>query len=353
MADPAPAARIGGQPVPLSEAIARAAAILGESRCAVLGGFATDAAGIEAAVALARRIGGVLDHAEAEAALRDLVVMRQEGWIVTTPLQARARADLVLLAGPGIADAWPGFADRLRLAAAPALAPERGRRVIAFGSDPRTAALAGGERIELAAGELASALGVLRALVRGRKLRNADARLVDCAAALAGAAYGVVVWSAASLDELSVVQACGLVEDLNQKTRFAGLPLTAAACAVQVTAALTGFPLRVGFGRFYPEHDAWRFDARRMIESGEADAALWIGCPDWSRGVPLVALAPAGALFAAHPEVEVTVGTPGIDHDAILYDPDLGTLAARRATAPSTTPPASDVLRQIAAALPC
>ncbi len=353
MPDPAPAARIGGQPVPLAEAVARAAAILAAGRCAVVGGLLSDAAGTEAAVTLARRIGGVLDHPHAAAALRDLEVMRQEGWIVTTPLVARARADLVLLAGPGIADAWPGFADRLCLAAPPVLVPDRGRRVIALGAE----AVAGGDRIEVAEGELAAALGELRALVAGRKLRGAHERLAECAAALAQAAYGVVMWSAAALDDLSIVQACGLVEDLNRKTRCAGLPLAPAECAAQVTAALTGFPLRVGFARNHAEHDPWRFDTARLIESGEADAALWIGAPDpvdhWPGRVPLVALAPSGAAFATPPEVEITVGTPGVDHDAILYDPDLGTLAARRASAPGTAPSAADVLRQITAALPC
>ncbi len=238
MPDPAPAARIGGQPASLAEAVARAAAILGASRCATIAGLATDAAGVEAAVALARRIGGALDHMHAEAALRDLAVMRQDGWIVTTPLQARARADLLLLAGPGIADAWPHFADRLRLAAAPVLAPGRRRRVILLGADAGTAALAGGgDRIDAAPGRLPVVLGVLRALLGRRKVRGDHAELANCAAALAAAAYGVVVWSAEKLDELSIAQLCGLIEDLNRTTRFAGLPLAPSgnlAGAVQV-----------------------------------------------------------------------------------------------------------------------
>ena len=102
-------ASVGGRAVPLHEAIAAAADLLGRSRCAVFGGLATDIAGGEAAVILARAIGGAIDHMHADAALRDLDVMRQAGWIVTTPLQARARADVLLLVGPGLPDAWPDF----------------------------------------------------------------------------------------------------------------------------------------------------------------------------------------------------------------------------------------------------
>ena len=49
---------------------------------------------------------------------------------------------------------------------------------------------------------------------------------------------------------------------------------------------MTGFPMRTAFGRGYPEHDPWRFDATRLVESGEADGALWISAyratkPQW------------------------------------------------------------------------
>ena len=50
---------------------------------------------------------------------------------------------------------------------------------------------------------------------------------------------------------------------------------------------MTGFPVRTGFGRGYPEHDTWRFDSTRLVDSGEADAAIWISAygaeaPPWS-----------------------------------------------------------------------
>ena len=53
-----------------------------------------------------------------------------------------------------------------------------------------------------------------------------------------------------------------------------------ASGVVQVGGWMTGFPPRTGFGRGYPEHDPWRFDARRLVDSGEADAALWISAYD-------------------------------------------------------------------------
>ena len=79
---------------------------------------------------------------------------------------------------------------------------------------------------------------------------------------------------------------------------------------------MTGFPMRTGFGRGYPEHDPWRFDATRLVESGEADCALWISAyraaaPDWRRPLPMIALTGADADFRHAPRVHIDVGRPG------------------------------------------
>jgi formylmethanofuran dehydrogenase subunit B len=348
-------AAVGGRAASLEAAAAEAARILGASRCAVLGGMATDAAGAAAAVALARRIGGVIDHAHSGPLLRDLDVMRTAGWMVATPPEARARADLALLVGTGAA--WPG------VAAAPVLPPgaASARRVIRLGPG-RDAAIAGAETIAAAPAELLGLLGALRAIAAGRPVRLPGARLralSGVAGALKSARYGVASWSAGTLDALAIEMLCGLIDDLNAQTRFAGLPIAPpgnAAGVAQTCGWLTGFPIRLGFGRGEAEHDPWRFDAARLIAAGEADAVLWIdaiagSAPSWN--VPTVALTARGTRFASPPAVAIAVGRPGVDHDAVLFDPALGTLVAREAEAAGEAPSAAEALGRILAALPC
>lgn len=359
------AAWIGGRPASLEEAASEAASLLGRSKAPLVAGLETDVAGAEAAVALARVLGAALDHARAGAALRDLDVMRQHGWIVTTPLQARARADLVLLVGPELDAAWPDLARRLDLDRPPALFPDRPRRVIRLCPGP-----AGGGTGETAGGdpaELPVLLGVLRALLGGRPVApdapEAEA-LGRCAAALAAARYGVAVWSASAMDELAIEMLCGIIDDLNATTRFAGLPLAGggneaggnATGVVQAAGWLTGFPVRTGFARAVPEHDPWRFDAARLAASGEADAALFVSAlgaapPSWTGNLPTVALAAPGTRFAAAPAVALAIGRPWVDHDGVMHDPDLGALAFRAASAPTDLPAAADALARISAAM--
>ena len=82
--------------------------------------------------------------------------------------------------------------------------------------------------------------------------------------------------------------------------------------------------MRTCFGRGFPEHDTWRFDAARLVESGEADCVLWISAyravaPAWERQVPMIALTGQGARFRQPPRVQIDVGRPGADHDAVEH----------------------------------
>ena len=167
--------------------------------------------------------------------------------------------------------------------------------------------------------------------------------------------FGAAVWSAESLDELTIEALGGLVLDLNNKTRFTNLalgPSQNATGVLQTSGWMTGFPIRTGFGRGYPEHDVWRFDANRLVDTGEADAALWISAygatvPGWRRRVPFVALTTTGTTFPYPPKVQIEVGTPGHDHDSIEWAREITTFASTPAKAASEAPRVADVIGQI------
>ncbi len=173
-------ARIAGRVAAFDAAVREAARILVQARLPLIAGLATDVAGVTAAIDLARRTSGVADHAESAALLRDIEVMRRSGWIITTPLEARARADVVVLAGPGVEDAARslGIADDL----AGDLA---GRAKSVFRLCPQGDAQA-----------LIARIAQLRMTLAGRASAPPD-DVVACAAALRRAKYAVIAWSAA------------------------------------------------------------------------------------------------------------------------------------------------------------
>jgi formylmethanofuran dehydrogenase subunit B len=346
---------IRGEPVTLEAAASEAARLLRASRMPVIAGLGTDVAGVRAAIALARQVGGAIDHMHAAALLRDLDVMRESGMMTTTPNEARLRADLLLLVGPALMLAWPEL--RPRLIAAPQGVT---RRVVWLcgGSEAETA----GAPVEMIGGApetLPVLLATLRARCGGRPAGATDAAVEALATDLGKATFGVAVWSAATLDALTVEMLCGLVRDLNATTRFSGLPLAPAddaAAVLQASGWLAGLPPRTGFARGDGEHDPWRFDAVRLVESGEADCAVWISAwgatpPAWQRGVPTVVLAHDETICGTA-EVAIAVGRPGVDHDAVSYLAATGTLAPLLAAQKSAAVSVADALDRIAAQLP-
>ena len=288
-----------------------------------------------------------------------------------TPGEARVRADVVLLVGDGLTEAWPRLTERLL--APPArpegvdvkrrivwLAPAMGARIGGFEGD-----------IEIWRAErgatLALNLAALRARVKDRPIANRRiarsglplAVLDALAATLKGARFGVAVWTAESLGALEIEMLHGLVRDLNDTTRFSTLPLAAPDNGAGVLAACgwtTGFPMRTGFGAGVPIHDPWRFDAERLVASGETDCVLWISAfgavpPAWQRAMNLIALCERTTQFAEEPNVRITVGRPGVDHDAIMHSSDVGTLVAATASARSGLPSVAEALERIGARL--
>jgi formylmethanofuran dehydrogenase subunit B len=360
------AASIDGAPASLEDAAAAAARLLARSNQPLIAGLGADIEGARAAIALAERVGGVVEHMNSTALFRDLDSLRETGVMLTTPGEARVRADVVLLVGDGLLQTWPGLSERLLQPPARPdgvdvarrivwLAPQAGATIPGFGGDIEVIAVGLGAT-------RAANLAALRARIKGRPVARAQISLptLDAlAAVLTSARFGLAVWTAAHLGALEIEMLNGLVRDLNEKTRFSTLPLAAPDNAAGVLAAcgwMTGFPVRTGFGAGAPLHDPWRFDAERLVASGETDCVVWISAfgappPAWRSASKFIALCVGTTKFAEEPNVRIVVGRPGVDHDAVLYSPDAGTLVAVTPSARSAAPSVAKALERIAACL--
>ena len=351
------------KPVSLREAVTAAAAILRIARQPVLAGLGADMAGTRAAILLAERLGGAFDHMHADALLADLDVMRSAGAMLTTPNEARLRADTLLVVGAEAAR--DGLLTRLLAPAHPELSLQDGaRRVVALGAERFERAISA-RCHAVPLDDLPAVLSALHCALHGRRHAPAplDAGIIaSLASELRQARFGVVVWSLAEIAGAPMLgfMLADLVTTLNEATRFSALPLAPpsnGAGVVQTAAWMTGFPMRTGFSRGYPEHDPWRFDAARMVEQGEADAAVWISAyedaaPPWTAAVPLIALTCADTVFVRAPEVRITVGKPHRDHAGVDLSPETGTFAPFAASAASHLPTVASVLAMVDAALP-
>src|SRR5262249_20468168 len=280
------------------------------SRCPLIAGLGTDVAGARAAIGLAERIGGAVDHMNSAVLLRDLAVVREAGLMLTTPSEARAGGGMVLRGRPGLGQESAEIADWSHGEPARStvwLCPGRAAKhnaIKSIGRDPA---------------QLPILLAALRARLAGRPAGKIDVpakAIDDLATQLKAARFGVAVWSAAGLDALVIEMLCGIVADLNADTRFSGFSLAPgdnAIGALQACGWMTGFPMRTGFGRGFPEHDPWRFDGARLAAAHETDCVLWISAyrtamPEWKASAPTIALTTGDAIPRPRPAVQIEVG---------------------------------------------
>lgn len=360
---PAGMCLVDGAPASLEDAIARAAGILRGARLPLLLSGGADVAGMRALLALADRCAAVVDH-HSDGAARNLRVLRELGWITTTLSEIRNRADVVLCVGTSVAGAYPRFFERV---ACPGglFDDQRAAPRLLFLGAPLPPGIAG-ECIAATPEELPAVLAQLRALTKGRRPAGVRPELEQLAATLRAARYSVVVWSAAAFDdghgELIVRTLCEWIKDLNTGTRVAGLPLAGTdgdLTALQTTLWQSGLPLRTRFGARGPEHDARRHGWRAMLQTGRADALLYLCEIDPTRAPPVTEV-PAivlGAHGMTPPRcaVFIPVGTPGVHRAGHLTRTDnVVTVRLRRLSdrAALSAPAVLDRLRQRLEAAP-
>jgi len=335
---PAAAPAVNGKPVELDTALAAAARLLKRSRQPLLGGLGTDVDGTRAALALAERCGGIVDHLHGRALARNVRVLQTRGYATTTLAEVRNRADLVVLCGVDINDDFHNFASTC-LRPADALVPERlaARRLFHLGpakQAPRHPGL-GVEQVACGADELLETVNALRALRAGRQVRLKGKRLQALAgiiAALAASEYAVFVWAPGQLGDdgdLLISAVCDLVNDINRDKRAAGLALggnDGGQSALATCAWQTGYPLHVSYAGTVLDYDPLRHDTARLLASGEVDALLWVSTfrpvapPD--SALPLIVIGTPGTPVRATNSVFLPAGTPGLDHRGQLIRTD-------------------------------
>jgi len=359
-------AQIKGSPATHEEAVRAAAKILQNAVQPLIGGLATDVAGMRAAVELADRCGAVLDHANSAFKFRNVLAFQDRGSITTTLAEVRNRADLLVVVGTDVVGRFPRFFERIAAPGGTLFGlQDGGRRSIFVGAKPPPDAPGSTEWIECGRNDLPDLLGALAALTAGVRLDAAQvgsvpiAKLRELSDAMRAARYGVLVWAAADLEfahaELSVQAIVRTLGNLSRTTRFSGVPLGGSEGELTADAVLlwqVGFPFRTSFASGRPDYDPYLFDARRLLARREVDALLWISTlsdlpPPSNPDAPLVLLAGPGAAAAQRADVYFPVATPGIDHGGHLVRTDKVLTLRVSATRPSQRPSCAQIVRAI------
>jgi len=372
----APSARVGGKDVPLADAISKAAEILGKANAPLIGGLGTEVQGMRAVMSLADKAGATIDHMNSRGFMRNIQVIQNSGWQTCTLTEVRNRVDLLIIVGTDVVSVYPRFFER-----------QIWNKESMFGQDTSTREVVylGGRNLDTAAGvapdgrkpdvlpcdhdQLPEVVATLRALAAGKKIHATEvagiavADLQKLADRLSAAKYSVIAWATGALDfphaELTVQNITELIKTLNLTTRASGMPLGGTdgeMNANQVSAWISGYPVRTSYASGHPEHDPYHFAMDRQLANGEADALCWISSfsPDRTppaANIPTIVFGQADMKLEKEPDVFIPVGTPGVDHNGIYFRSDNVVSLPIDQLRNSTLPSLSAVLTAIEQAL--
>jgi len=363
--------RIKGKDVSLDKAIDHIVDALRTSKQTVIGGMATDLNGVRSALALADKNRATIDHMDSAAGMRNILVLQDTGWMVTTLTEVKNRVDLLVVVGSDIEVAYPRFFERMVWNKESMFGQNiESRKVVYLGTAPSGNASTSpqGKKAQVLAcddADLPEVVSVLRALVKGKDIQAKQvggldvADLAILAEQLKQAVYSVVTWSAGDLAfdhaEVTVQTVCEMVKDLNSDTRSNGLPLggkDGGITANQVSAWQSGYPMRTNFNRGHPDYDPYLSDSQRMLDDDEVDVMLWLSSFDIDRPPPksnatTIVLGRSGMKFDQEPDVFIPVGTPGIDHAGRAFRMDGVVSVPLRKLRDSGLPSTFDVLTAV------
>ena len=367
---------VNGQATTLDAAIAKSTEIFRAAKHPLLAGLATDVYGMRAVMNLAETTGATLDHMNSKSSMKNILVMQNSGWFVTTLSEVKNRVDLLVVIGTDIVSYFPRFFERVIWNKEAMFTENTADREIVYlgGRDLNTApgVSPNGKQPDVLPCDLdrvPEVLAALRAIVAGKPLKAdnvagiARESLEKLAERLKAAKYSVIAWTGSALDfphaELSIQNIVGVVQELNKTTRSAGLPLSGNdgdVTAYNVSTWISGYPFRNSYRRGYPDYDPYHYDTTRLLAEGETDVLVWINSfkpervPPKSKA-PTIVIGHPAMQFEQAPEVFIPIAIPGLEANGAQFRSDSSVTLPLRKLRDTSLPTLADVLSAIESAL--
>jgi formylmethanofuran dehydrogenase subunit B len=338
--------RIKGKNCSLDDAIAQATKILKQANQPLIAGLGTDINGLRQVMEMAEKTGAIVDHMYSDGAYRNIKVLQDHGWIMTTMAEIKNRADLVIFAGTDGVSNYPRFFERTIWNSNSLAGMDiKKRQIIYIGenldiSHGKTPNRKQPTYIPCKQEQIGEIIATLHAMVVGNKVEKtgiAGTRLTDLeklAERMKQAKYGVIVWAPGELNfphaELTILSICELIKYMNRTTRYAGFSLggnDGGMSAQNVSTWQSGYPLRVSYSKGYPDYDPHKYSATNVLKRHEVDAMVWISSFGAANkppkaSIPSIVLTDTSIKMDYTPDVHIPVATPGIDHTGQLIRTD-------------------------------
>jgi formylmethanofuran dehydrogenase subunit B len=339
---------IEGQPAAFEAALERAAGILRTARSPLIYGLSrSNTEGQQAAIALADRLGAIIDTTASLGHAPAILALQEAGESTCSLGEVRNRADLVIFWGSDPVESHPRHFERYSVDPVGEFLPggRKDRTIVVVDVRATASAERADVFLPVEPGRDFEVLWTLRGLLRDQQppagasvgasldaLRSLAQRMKTCQCGIVFFGLGL---SRSRLGHRSVEALLRLVTDLNAFTRFYVRRMRVSADvagADSVLAWQTGYPFSVSLSRGYPRFNPGEFTAHDLLCREEVDACLLVGsfgvrrfwppAADFLRRIPTIVLDPPTMDSLTPPTVRFTTAIPGIHLPGTAYRMD-------------------------------
>ena len=379
-----PIAELGGITTNYDTAVHQAIILLEQADYPLVYGLSRSSSpGQRAAVALADRIGAVIDTTASMCHGPSIMALQEVGEVTCTLGEVRNRADLVIFWGCHPAASHPRHTDRYSVFAKGRFTPEGrdSRKVVMIGEADHVAdwklSPCGGEAdltIPVQPDGDFEIVGQLRSLLRGGIVSNVAEPVRELMAMMKNCRYGIVffglglagsrMWEGSQpthSGHIHVAALLQLVAELNAVTRFTARRMRMqgdVSGADNVLLWQTGYPFAVDIARGYPRYNPGEFSANELLERCESDLCVIVGAEtipyfshaarDHLKSIPTIVIDYPNAPLEFTPTVRFTTAVYGLHAAGTAYRMDNVPLPLR-ALQPSNYPTDEEVLTDLLA----
>ena len=363
---------VDGQAVSWEEAIEEAARILNASDSPLIYGLSsTSTEAQRKSVALADRIGAIIDSTSSVCHGPTGLAMQTVGEPTCTLGEVRNRSDLLIFWGCNPLVSHTRHFARYSAMPKGTFTPEgrKSRTIVVVDVRPTQSTKMADIFLQVKPGEDFAVLTALRALVKGKTL-DVDtvggvsiAQLEQLAEKARDARFGVFFMGMGLTQtpgrDMNVSELFTLVAELNRYARFSVIPMRGhgnVAGADQVLTWQSGFPFAVSYARGYPQYGPGEFSAVDVLARGEADAALILSSDPVAHfpvaaarhleRIPTIVLDPVPTLTTKVARVFLPTACYGVDAAGTAYRMD-GVPIRLRPVLPLSRPTDEQVLDQM------
>ena len=365
-----PTPNINGTDANLKDALEAVKKLLHKSKQPLINGLIGDVQCCREAMALAEKLGGVIDHASGARMRTNSATMQRLGEVKTTLAEVRNRADCVVILGSNLLNNFPRLYDRI-LCPNQTLNGEATQNKKLFVLDKEANADKNQQSkfknityLNLEASTLEAILQCLVGIVNQPQRFSNDNNYMTQALSqlhqlISSSQYTTFIWATGELStdtaEQTTQSITQLIKKLMLSNRVVGLNLggsKAEITANQVATWQTGMPLPIAFINGAPSHNPILYDGMKMLKNNEADCLVWVATyspndtpPETD--IPTIVIGHPKMQCSSKTTVFIPTGIPGIDHRGLACRTDgvasLPLLSIRNCNLSS----ASDVIKQI------